>query len=159
MHAPHQILAVFAHSRRPLGRADAERIAGLIGDGSLDDAIGQASNDGAREALRDLLAYRQALCERHEPARLVRRLRDEADGLDWRCARLDATAAECFGKAAYRRRRGDDALGGEFIVRAEAAEATAAVLREQALAHRIDAAVIEARAQAALALTKVAVTG
>ena len=157
MHSAHHICATFSAARRPFEHAAAERLAELIGTAALDDVIRQASNDGARDAFGALLAYREALLERQSPPRLARRLIAEADDLDRRSDALDAAVAECFGKAAYRRSRGDLVLADELVVRAQAAEATAAGLREQAFSLRLDAAIIRYRLEQAADLSRIAI--
>ncbi len=156
MPSPFQIASTFAQVFRPLGACRARRLARLIGEGALDDAVRQAAHDDASDALDDLLAYREALRERREPLRLRARLQAEADDLDRRCARLDEAAAEGFGKAAYRQSRGDRDLAAEANAQAQAAETAAARLREQALAFRLRAAAIDARLASARVLSDVA---
>jgi hypothetical protein len=112
---------------------------------TLDTAIAQAAHDAAAEPLQDLLAYRQALRERADPARLVARLMADIADLERRSGRLADQAAEFFGKAAYRDGRGDKALGDDFQRRAEALEAAAAALREQAFLHQLQADAVRAR--------------
>lgn len=159
MHVTATIIAAFADTRRPIDAATAHRIAGLLGSATIDDAIRQACNDGARTALQELLAYKEALHERREPSRLIRRLLVEADDLERRCEAVDSAAAESFGKAAYRRSRGDLELAGQLAFQAAAAEATAAGLRDQALARRLDAAITAERQETAHQLSRVAVSG
>lgn len=151
------IQSLFADTDRVICPARARRLASqLRGTADLRRAIDQASNDHADEAHADLLLYDRARRDGADPARLVRRLKAEADALDVRAAAHDDQAAEWFGKSAYRRGAGDTALAEDLRRRAEAAESVAGDLRDRAFAKRLLTARIEMRSTATAALCALA---
>lgn len=138
--------------------ADAARLSdALHAAGRLDQAIDLTAQDGASSLLSELMALRAALQEDADPGLKAARLRTAAGALDDRGDRLFAQAAEFFGKAAWRRARGETALADGFQRRAEAAEACGERLYARAAEHRQDAAACEGRLLRAAALAAIAV--
>lgn len=128
----------------------------LHGAADLEAAIAQAGHDGPDDALTALLAYREALAELDDPARLAARLITQADAADRRADAHAEEAAEFFGRAAYRGGRGDTDLAAQFHARAQAAETTAAALRDTAFTDGLRAARTLARVGMAADLRAIA---
>ena len=110
--------------------------------GSLDAAVAALVNDGAGQALDDLLALRCALAEQADPALLAERLRLEAETLESRAGAAWAEAAQFHGRAAFRRLQEEFDLADQFQARALAAENLAAACESSAMAKRLEAAAL-----------------
>jgi hypothetical protein len=139
------VLAVWVAADGPADPRFAERIAREIhAHGDLDRAIAALANDDAHALLSDLLAYRSALGEMADPRRRLARLCQDADDLDARAEPLWAEAANCAGRASFRRSQGETELAVAFQRQAEAAERVAAALEADAFSKRLEAAGLQA---------------
>ncbi len=135
------ILEVLTTAGRPATRQIAERIEGEIARyGDLACAVAALTHEDAPALLSDMLAYRAALAEAADPRLRIARLRREADDLDARAEPLWLEAADCAGRARFRRSQGQGELAAIFERKTQAAERLAAALETESFAKRLEAA-------------------
>ena len=140
-----QIIQAFADEARPIDALQAQRLAHeLQSYGGLSPAIAALAEDQASGLLADALRLKSLLAERADPALKHARLLRDARDLDARAGPAWAEAADCRGRAAFRRQRGELDLAAALLAQALAAERLAGRFEDEALHKRLRAAGLKA---------------
>lgn len=123
--------------------------------GGIEDAIRYSANNGDHDTLEALLAEKDRQEEAADPLLAAKRLRQRGAVLDASGERMNKQAAEFYGKAAWRRQRGEADLAQGFQAQADAAQALSDARYDEAAKLRAEARKIERRAANASALALV----